>query len=131
MATWGYGNFDNDTALNWIESFADEPKPKKLEQAFKKIAEAGKLLEISACEEGLAGAELVAAMHGNPSIDLPQSVQDLIDEYKLAAPPEMRKAAQAVVTRIRTDSELRALWEESDEIDAWLEAVDDLYDRLA
>ena len=104
---------------------------KKLEQAFKKVAQAGKLLDITTCEEALAGAELVAAMYGNPSIDLPQSVQDLVEEYNLSAPPEMRKAAQAVVTRVRTGSELRALWDEGGELDAWLEAVDDLYDRLA
>ncbi len=130
MASWGYGIFDNDTAENWTEAFIDDPKPKVVDKAFRKVMDAAKFISITDCEEALAAAELVAGLNKQPSPDLPASARMFLERYNIMATPELKEMAIKVVERIRDKSEVKELWTESGDLDPWLEVVDDLLERL-
>jgi hypothetical protein len=131
MGTWGYGNFDNDGAIDWLEDFVDNPKPKSVDIAFKKILDAAKFINLDDSEHALAAAELVAGLNKKPSLDLPESARLFLERYNIMATPELKEMAAKVVARIRDKSEIKELWTESGDLDPWLEVVDDLLERLA
>lgn len=130
MGAWGYGNFDNDGAMDWIEDFVDDPKPKGVDKVFKKVMDAAKFISLDDSEQALAAAELVAGLNQHPSPDLPDSARMFIERYNILATPELKSMATKVVERIRDKSEVKELWTESGDLDPWLEVVDDLLERL-
>jgi len=132
MGTWGHGSFENDTAMDWIYGLEETSEMTILGDTI------GSGLEMMESEEGmdadtacnvLAAAEVIAAMRGKPSEDLPDSVKSWI-EGKPKAPPELSKAAFLTVNSLLQKSELKELWDESDESAKWVEAVNSLVTRL-
>lgn len=130
---WGIGNFDNDTAMNWIQAFSEKPKPFALDEALKKVEEAKRMhqVNIAQCETALAAAELVALLAGNPSEDFPDEVGTFLKGLPIKPPKEMLDRARRTVERIAQDSELKELWEESGDVATWLEVQGDLIERLS
>jgi len=78
----------------------------------------------------LAAAEVVAALAANPLTDLPENVSAWVARQQRPA-TELKAAAKAAVEKVLTDSELKDLWEESDEFAAWNSSVNDILRRLS
>jgi hypothetical protein len=133
MGAWGVGNFENDTALDWVWELADSEDLILVESAVAEVLEARDYLDADVGCIGLAAAEAVAALGGKPVEGLPEEAARWV-EAQTAAPPEaLVHDCLAAVDKIRRDriSELRELWEEDEEVaDEWYAALDELAMRL-
>lgn len=131
MGAWGTGSFENDTALDFVHEYKDEGIDVAI-AAFERVIDEDEdeVLDSDYCSEAIAGAEIVAALIGKPAAQLPSEVRRAaeIDETPEAPVVELAKKA---ITRVRTGSELKDLWEESEDAALWLAAVDDLLARLS
>jgi hypothetical protein len=72
---------------------------------------------------------VVAALRQQPSSTLPEHVAAWVQSHADALSPELPQLAASAVARIKTNSELKELWEEGDASE-WLGAIADLERRL-
>jgi hypothetical protein len=130
MGTWGIGILDNSEAGEWIQVFIVDPNLKILKVTFKQFRENPEgYFVMDYCNEALAAAEIVAAIKGSPSPELPDLVINAIS--KLEIKDDLDKEALAVVEQIEKKSELQELWEQSENYEDWKGCIADLKNRLA
>ncbi len=130
MAAWGYYNFDNDTAADFAEDFKAEPSADMLAQALAAVAD-GEYLDADVANEALAAAEIVAAILGKPARNFPADLLGIIPRLTISHVEPLRRPAQhAAMAVLREESELRELWEDSDEFDNWQGLQRQLLKRL-
>ena len=133
MGAWGIGTFENDSAADWL---ADLPAalPQTLGLTFRPVVaiETDLYLEEPDASEALAAAEVVAAMRGHPgeAVANRPEVGAWAQEHAGWLQPDLVRDALAAVDRIRSSSELRDLWAESQEYESWLAVLADLRGRL-
>ena len=132
MGAWGSGSFENDDASDWIADFCDEPDKELISDALSTVAEmdADEYLEAPDCSAGIAAAEIVAALKGAANPELPDDVKECVAKLEMKADPRMASLALKAVGRIRTNSELKELWDESESPTEWYAAIDNLEARL-
>lgn len=131
MGSWGMGNFDNDTALNWVSDFVDSPKPGMVDEALRGMGDKKKQQDTAANEKALAAAEVVAAMNGKPSDEIPAELEDMLKNFTIKPNRELLTLARQSTLAVKTQSELRELWIETGDLEIWLEHIDDLLERLS
>jgi hypothetical protein len=126
MGAWGAGTFDNDDALDWLDDLVDGA-----DDAIRDALEAtdAEHIEGPDASSALAAAEVVAAALGHPAADLPGEVSDWLEANDAKSAAALAPLALRAVDRVRQNSELKDLWEESDPAE-WNAAVDDLRKRL-
>lgn len=132
MGAWGIGVFENDTALDWLADFMTNDF-RLIDRTLAGVAAMQDVDFLDADEacEVLAAAECVAAAAGLPSADLLDEITDWVAvNQPIQVKPEYVRMAVTAVARVRTQSELQALWAETDEYLAWITAVADLQTRL-
>jgi hypothetical protein len=127
MGAWGAGTFDNDDALDWLDDLLDGA-----DDAIRDALEStgADPLEAPDASSALAAAEVVAAALGRPAADLPGEVSDWLEEHGTKQAAALAPLARQAVDRVRQNSELKDLWEETDPAE-WTAAVDDLLARLS
>ena len=131
MGAWGLESFENDDAMDWVAELQREGLL-ATGGALQAVVElADDYLEAPVCSEGLAAAEVIAALHGRPASSLPDEVLEWVRRYPGDPGPELTRDARIAVDAILRKSELRELWEESDEFAGWQRSVADLQSRLA
>lgn len=129
MGAWSHTSFGNDDASDFLYEVESDGRD-ALERAIAAVEQtpADGYIESSSASELLAAAELLATVHGKPPQDLPELARALA--AKLKPDGGLRMRATASVRRVVAASELRELWEESDELDAWTANAADLIARL-
>ena len=130
MRTGGEGNFELDWGGDLIE--ADDVTP--ITRAITAVLQDDADLDADVGCIGLAAAEVVAALRGHPSDDLPQEVTGWVTANWDVPPEALVTDCRAAVARIRDPqvSELCELWEEGgDPATEWHAILDDLVGRLA
>ena len=127
MGAWGSGHFENDDALDFLGEITGV---EGLAAAFTALPPAGEgAVDATDASRAMAAAEVVAAMKGCPSDDCPKQLTGRLGA--LGRPTrDLLDLARSAVSRVLFDSELLDLWAESDESEAWNQAVTDLIDRL-
>lgn len=131
MGTWGISAFENDNALDWLGDFCDDPSEEVLTDAFTFVNEIGEeYLEAPESENALIAAEVVSSLINSPSSDLLEHSKECIDSQQIKPDAEMISSAIKAVERVKADSELKELWEETDDFQEWNKIVDDLIVRL-
>ncbi|CAN5610481.1 hypothetical protein BH11BAC2_BH11BAC2_24370 [soil metagenome] len=130
MGTWGFGNLENDGALDWLQDFSDEPNNIKFNSAFLLIMDNDEYIEATDCEEALAAAEVIAAIEGNACAGFPEEDLELILKAEMQLNPDHKKMALLAIEKIASHSELKELWEESEDGMKWYESLKDLQHRL-
>ena len=128
MGAWGIGHFDNDDAGDWIWELEEAKSLQPVISAFDEVDSSLDYLDAGIACMALAAAETVAAVIGKPAADLPESIAAIVPH--LAADPALVSRARAAVETIGSDSELRELWEETDDFGKWQALVADLSARL-
>ncbi len=126
MGTFGITNFANDSALDWLADFNSRRSIAKLEKQLTHFIQTN-----SDEPEALAAAELIAAISGYPSDDLEVDLETWCDKQRKKLTPELRTLAHTAVTKIVTDSELRALWLETEDFPRWEALQRELLTRLS
>lgn len=129
MGAWKAGSFDNDDALDWVNDFADEPNREFVESTLKAAIESDEYLEAPESSMAIAAAEVVAALQGAPHPALPDEIQEVLSSGEITVDQNLVDLALKAVERIKTNSELKELWEESDASE-WLSAIENLEERL-
>ncbi len=139
MGAWGFKNFENDAAADFVwDVFESESGVLKV---INKITEYAANPTEEDAEETLAAIEFIAAAKGNPSDDITeearQFVSDKLLHFKQYLVPGFHREGLDVcelsvtaIESIRNSSELKELWQESDDYDKWLETLDDLSRRV-
>lgn len=133
MGSWGVLPFENDDALDWVWELEDAEDFTVLEDALDQVASAepDEYVEAPEAEEALAAAEVVAALLGKPLEELPEPVDAFLDRNKGKKPDaDLVSLAVKAVKRVQSSSELKELWEASDDAEKWDEVVEELLSRL-
>jgi hypothetical protein len=126
MGAWGLLFDENDDAADWLADFADAPDWSIVDAA---LTLADDYVEAPDASNALAAVEIVAAAKGNPSPRLaPEIVAWAAGQADATA--QRLAAANAVAVRVRNDSELSELWEETEEFEDWKKSVDETISRL-
>jgi len=142
MGTWGFKNFENDTAVKFVDKILASNKNlirKKIEYITKYPKD--KFLDASACEEALAAIEFIAAARDKPSSDfseneyqwlLDNDVSDYSNFFNLISHKtiDVIEMSMKAIDRIKNHSELKDLWLESELYHSWLNTLDDLKERV-
>ena len=130
MGAWGVGTFENDDAGDWVYQLESAADLKLVRRTLAAAADPDGYLEAPACAEALAAAEVVAALAGRPAPDLPEEVRGWAKDHALRAPPDLLDLSVRALDQVAADSELRELWDDSDEGPAWIDRVQELRSRL-
>ncbi|MEO3944279.1 DUF4259 domain-containing protein [Gorillibacterium sp. CAU 1737] len=130
MGAWGHGNFDNDTVLDWVADLTQEPGLTLLTEAIEAVLEDVEL-DADTASIGLGAIEVLAALQDRPWKDQyeDEELTDWIKEHNQQGAHLLEKA-QASLRKIREESELKELWEESDHYEDWVDTIKELEDRL-
>jgi hypothetical protein len=133
VGAWGAASFENDAASDWfyLVEEAIDPGAVIASALDNALGEADKL-DLDASCEAIAAAELSAACAGQALARLPDHVRRWVDAHPHQPhDSEVQHAVQAV-SRVRRESELRELWEETVEgpENEWLREIDELIARL-
>jgi hypothetical protein len=130
MGTWGCGVFENDETMDWVIDVAESPNTAPVRKALDVVARGSGYLEGPVCDRALAACEVVAALRGSPTKDLPEAITSWV-QGRPAPPPGLLESARVAVRKILADSELKELWQESGDSEAWRQVVENLQKRLA
>jgi hypothetical protein len=131
LGSWGAASFENDAAGDWFLLVEEAPDPGMLMAAVMDEALASaEVLDADLCRVAIAAAELFACCAGQMSERLPDNVHAWVEENPHGPHADEVELAVQAVSRVREESELRDLWEESGDGAQWLSAVDDLLLRL-
>jgi hypothetical protein len=131
MGTWGAGPFENDEASDWVYELETSRDASILERAFAAVTDLSvdDSLEAPESQIAIGAAETAAALAGRGGNGLPDSVVSWTLD-RAPATRELLSHARAALARIRLDSELKELWEESESAAEWESAMTDLASRL-
>jgi hypothetical protein len=134
MGAWGELAFDNDAAGDWADALDEVNDLSLVEAAFDEVEEVGdEYLEMDPACHALAACEVLARLLGHSGYQSPstEEVDRWVAAHKLTPSAALLKRALHAIDRILdTHSELRELWDETGEAEAWHQGVADLRRRL-
>ncbi|HEY4215538.1 MAG TPA: DUF4259 domain-containing protein [Gemmatimonadaceae bacterium] len=136
MGTWGAGAFANDDAMDWLVDLESARDLRIISDALAAVTDVAGYIEAPVGSIALAAGEVVAALRGRPSPDLPPEVSQWVQAHALTPDRGLLDLARRAVASLSSDherSELQQLWAEAaaEDRDAWADAVADLQSRLA
>lgn len=135
MGAWGHLNFENDTALDLVYEI-EEKGADRIKNAIEAInsREEDAFLDSDLCSEALAAIEYIAAVKEKASEDFPEDAEEWLTpankENLLAIRNLIPKSKQAI-DRIQHNSELKDLWEETEDFNEWTKVLEDLSTRIS
>jgi len=131
MGAWGTKNFENDDAMDWVAELVQSKDVSVIEEALRFVVERSddEYVELPEACRALAAAEVVAALNGAGSPDLPDEVKQWIRQHQVGS-QSLSQLALRAVKRVKTASELQELWEESESAAEWHEVINALEARL-
>jgi hypothetical protein len=131
VGAWGPGSFENDDALDWIGELADAKDGWALVRMTLTVVAKADYAEAPESSAALASAEGVAIALGKPpSVTVPGELSTWVARHRSGCSEELRVLALRTVQRVRSDSELKDLWGDSENAD-WDDVVGDLERRLS
>jgi hypothetical protein len=130
MGAWGAGIFENDDALDWLGEFRVEGMQAAGAALADVLALKGEYLEAPLAARAVAAAELIAGASGRPGANLPDDVTKWLNGHQVPQSAELLRNASAAITRVLEESELRDLWADTDEFQAWQATLQDVLTRL-
>lgn len=129
MGAWGHGNLENDTVLDWIEELLETEDLGLMSEAIEMVLDDGYLDADTACI-GIGAVEILAALHdrrGKEKYD--DELEEWISRHK-GQGRSLFEPAQLALGKILADSELKELWEESDNYGDWVNTIKELDGRI-
>jgi hypothetical protein len=133
MGAWGHRNFENDEALDFVWDITEGGVP-AIVTAIKKVADTpeSEFIETTESTQALAAIEYIAAAKGKPSEDFPEESEIWLEKNggKDLLTIDTNTVLKAI-ERVRTNSELRELWGDSEDLDKWQGVLTNLEERLS
>lgn len=134
MGTWDVGSFDNDDAADWAYELEDCGDLSVIENAIAGVLDPDDdYVEAPVAAEAIAAIEVLARLQGNwgERSAYTETVDAWVERERLPVPAALAKqAVQALDRIVGEQSELRELWAESEEFDAWMASVAELRSRV-
>lgn len=126
MGTWSHEPFGNDSANDWAYDLEDCTDFSLVASALKCAADSGEYLDADEAVEAVAAAEVLAKALGRGTQS--DAYTGKVDAWLASIPakpsPELSALAQRALAKVLgPESELRELWEESDEFALWEASV--------
>jgi hypothetical protein len=139
MGAWGYRNFENDDAMDFVGTmFEENAAASEIFTVVNTVADIvnkedpGDGPEAYDASRALAGIEYIAAAKGNPSIDFPENAEEWLNKNTpLIIEQDIVALGRQAIQQIKENSELKELWEESKDYENWLAVLNDLEKRIA
>lgn len=130
MGAWGYGNFENDTVLDWIEELLETQDMNLLSESIELVLEDNYLDADTACI-AIGAIEILAALQYRPGKEIYDNdeLEDWIKQHKGLGKNLLEKAQNAL-EKILAESELKELWEETEKYVDWVNTIKELKNRL-
>ena len=134
MGTWAVDAFGNDDAADWAYELEEAEDLRPIEEAITEVLTVGdEYLEAPEGAVALAAIEVLARLIGNPGEK--NSYTEAADKWvaNVSAKPsaELINRAHAAIARILAEnSELKELWQDSEEYEDWLASVNELRTRV-
>lgn len=132
MGAWDAGSFGNDTAMDWLGELEAKPMD-AIRCAIAVVIESDETDDLDApdCCIALAAAECIAAALGKPCKDFPEEASEILAAHPITPDINLLKHARRAVEQIiGKNSELKELWDETDNPDEWYQVINDLKARL-
>jgi hypothetical protein len=129
MPGWGTGSFENEDAQNFLAALHLKT-PGDLQQILAGAADEIEYLEAPQSGVVIAAAEVVATAKGTPPRTVPPQIAEWVGKIPGAPSAEMNELAQRAVNKVRTNSELRDLWQEAEGVNEWSAELRELEGRL-
>ncbi len=129
MGAWGFKSFENDDASDWVYALADTSGSKFLVETFQNVLKNDDL-EVTDSTNGIAAAEVVAALRNAPAVSLPDDVKNWVVANRKIQTKRLQTKALKTIERVRTKSELQALYEDAGNVSDWHTELDELIVRL-
>lgn len=133
MGTWGIGSFENDDAADFMIDLLDSGDLSLVREVLDNVLTSTEYVEAPDATLAIVGAEIVAAARGRPTLAAQQEegLADWVARIRPTVDADLTARARESLTRILADhSELRELWEETDDAKAWQATVMDLGKHL-
>jgi len=136
MGAWGYGNFENDDAMDWLCELVDSRDASILIQPLNNVVNDDDPDSPDACL-ALAAAEVVAAkQHDDPS-QIPEEAWKWLNKRRglfrkrIDLPADVVDLSKSAVETVLRGSELKDLWGETSYFESWCDLQKDLVKRLS
>ncbi len=137
MGAWGHKNFENDDAGDWVYDLEMSNDKSVIHQALDGVLTNEDYLEAPDCCVALAAAEVVLAGRTGDHSRVPEDVSSwlkrkhgFIKKKPVTFESEDVSKSIEAISKIVESSELKELWEESDDFQPWLELENDLIAKL-
>ncbi|HRK35160.1 MAG TPA: DUF4259 domain-containing protein [Candidatus Hydrogenedentes bacterium] len=134
MGAWDVNAFGNDTACDWLYMLEEARDLSLVEETLDRVLNAGdEYIDASDAEEALVAIEVVARLQGNwgERSSYSELADAWVEQSDIKPSAALAKKAKQVIARILSDpSELKELWEESDEFTEWKDSVAELDSRV-
>jgi len=134
VGTWSHEPFGNDTANDWAYDLENHKDFRHVSQAITSVLENGDdYLDADLAVEAIAASEVLAKAlgRGTQSDAYTEKVDAWLTSLTVTPPPELLLQASHALDRILApDSELRELWEESDDFQTWESSVKALHSAI-
>lgn len=129
MGAWGIKTFENDDASDWVYDLEKTSDLSLLRQTLE-LADCDYLEAPDGCNI-LAACEVILALMGKAGSGLPDEVTSWLSKNaSLDATPLAGPAKASLARVLSQDSELKELWEETDDFQTWESGVLNIKSRL-
>ena len=133
MGCWAIGSFGNDSAADWLADLTERSDLSLVRETIARVVAADGYLDSPDATDVLAAVEVVAAALGRPTADAENETElmEWIARVKLSPDAKLVADAQLAIDRVLgPESELRELWEDTEDFSAWQAEVTGLRSRL-
>jgi len=135
MGTWAVDSFGNDDACDWIYELEKAKDLSPVEDALNAVLNSGdEGVESSEATEAIAAIEVIARLQGNwgKRSAYSERLDQWVEANKIQPSNVLAQKAHLAIECILADnSELKELWQDSDEYDDWLASVTELKNRVS
>lgn len=126
MGTWPHEPFGNDSANDWAYDLEECTDFSLVISALKRAADSEGYLDADAAVDAVAAAEVLAKAlgRGTQSDVYTEKLDAWLASISATPSPELSVLAQRALARVLApESELRELWEDSDDFAQWESSV--------
>ncbi|CAH1232565.1 hypothetical protein PAECIP111891_07046 [Paenibacillus allorhizoplanae] len=129
MGAWGIGNFENDTVQDWIIELVEAQDINLLSESIEMVLEDNYLDADVACI-AIGAVEILAALQNRPGKEINEDeLQEWILQHKGQGTNLIEKSHKAL-EKILAESELKELWEETEDYGNWVTTIKELQSRI-
>ena len=133
MGCWAIDSFGNDSAADWLIDLIESNDLSLVHEAVARVLASEGYLDSPDATDALAAVEVVVAALGRPT-DAAQSEPELLEWIARVKPqPDSQLVSdslQAIDRILAPESELRELWEDTEDYNDWQAEVTKLQSRL-